>query len=786
MLVGLAFLAKMLQSFLVLPALVAVYALYAGVTWRRRLLHLLAAAAGLVVAAGWWIAIVMAWPAASRPYIGGSQHNSILELTLGYNGFGRLNGSETGSVGGGNTTGGQWGATGLFRMFGSEVGSQVGWLIPAALVLGVAGPVVRPRPRRSGRPRRADAVARLARSSPASPSASWPGSSTRTTPSPSPRRSAPWSGSAGSSSGGTATRSSPPGSWGPSPRSPPRLSYELLARDASWHPWLRYAVLVVGFVAAALIVGVHHLPRRIARRGRCRGAGRRTRRPRGVLRGDGGHPALRLDPERRPVVGRRVRTRRWRPGWLRWPAASAGPPGAATGRATGATTGGASTGGLLDGSTSSAALTTLLETDASSYTWVAAAIGSNSAAGYQLATQEPVMAIGGFNGSDPSPTLAQFQQWVSHGKIHYFIAQGGGFGAGGGGGPNAARRHVVADRIVGREHLHREDGRRRHRLRPDHRLTTIVPDVWWWRTRFPQPNVGDYPVRPDPGGGRRADSVTPMAAPSLPTHVDHLIVGSGFAGLCAAIKLAEDGETDYLVIEKGDDVGGTWRDNTYPGACCDIPSQLYSFSFARNPDWTSSYSPQPEIQAYLRRVAQEYGVTARTVFDTELEHAAWDDATQRWHIRTSSGEVTARTLVAGAGSLSEPRLPEIEGDRGASAGALFHSARWDHSVDLAGKRVAVIGTGASAIQIVPEVQQVAAHLDVYQRTAPWVIPRDDRTYPKAERAALRRIPRTRPALPGGHLLGARGLRPGVHLAAAPGRAGAEGRDRQHPPRHQGP
>src|SRR5207342_1762893 len=138
-LVGLAFLAKMLQSFLVIPALVAVYALYAGVTWRQKILHLLGAAAGMVVAAGWWIAIVSLWPAASRPYIGGSQHNSILELTLGYNGFGRLNGSETGSVGGGNTTGGQWGSTGLFRMFGSEVGTQVAWLIPAALILGVAG-----------------------------------------------------------------------------------------------------------------------------------------------------------------------------------------------------------------------------------------------------------------------------------------------------------------------------------------------------------------------------------------------------------------------------------------------------------------------------------------------------------------------------------------------------------------------------------------------------------------------------------------------------------------------
>jgi cation diffusion facilitator CzcD-associated flavoprotein CzcO len=226
---------------------------------------------------------------------------------------------------------------------------------------------------------------------------------------------------------------------------------------------------------------------------------------------------------------------------------------------------------------------------------------------------------------------------------------------------------------------------------------------------------------------------------TLPGHVDHLIVGSGFAGLCAAIKLAESGETDYAVIERGDDVGGTWRDNTYPGACCDIPSQLYAFSFARNPDWTSSYSPQPEIQAYLRRVARESGVLERTVFHTELEHAAWDDDAQVWRCRTTSGEVVAKTLVSGAGGLSEPRLPEIEGI-GSFAGKVFHSARWDHSVDLAGKRVAVIGTGASAIQIVPEVAKVAVHLDVYQRTAPWVVPRNDRRYSRLERLALRRLP----------------------------------------------
>ena len=225
----------------------------------------------------------------------------------------------------------------------------------------------------------------------------------------------------------------------------------------------------------------------------------------------------------------------------------------------------------------------------------------------------------------------------------------------------------------------------------------------------------------------------------LPQRVDHLIVGAGFAGICAAIKLAEDGESDLVVIERADDVGGTWRDNTYPGACCDIPSQLYSFSFARNPDWSSSYSPQPEIQAYLQRVASQYGVTDKIVFHTELERAAWDDGAQVWRCRTTSGEVVARTLITGTGSLSAPRLPDIEGID-TFAGALFHSACWDHSVDLAGKRVAVIGTGASAIQIVPEVRQVAAHLDVYQRTAPWVIPRNDRRYPKLERLALRHVP----------------------------------------------
>ncbi|GAA1920428.1 NAD(P)/FAD-dependent oxidoreductase [Nocardioides lentus] len=222
-------------------------------------------------------------------------------------------------------------------------------------------------------------------------------------------------------------------------------------------------------------------------------------------------------------------------------------------------------------------------------------------------------------------------------------------------------------------------------------------------------------------------------------HVDHLVVGAGFAGLAAAIKLDEGGEHDFLVIEKGGDVGGTWRDNTYPGAACDVPSQLYSYSFAPNPDWSMSFSPQPEIQAYIQRVARESGTLDRFRFGVELLEATWREAEQHWAVRTSDGDYTATTLVSGAGGLSEPQLPDIEGIE-EFAGATFHSARWDSGVDLTGKRVAVIGTGASAIQIVPELAKVAGHLDVYQRTAPWVIPRNDRTYTAVERFAFHHLP----------------------------------------------
>ena len=221
--------------------------------------------------------------------------------------------------------------------------------------------------------------------------------------------------------------------------------------------------------------------------------------------------------------------------------------------------------------------------------------------------------------------------------------------------------------------------------------------------------------------------------------VDHLVIGAGFAGLCMAIKLDEDGERDVVVLERASDVGGTWRDNTYPGAACDVPSQLYSFSFARNPEWSMSFSPQPEIQAYLQRVARDSGVLDRFRFDTTVHDARWDDERQRWVTTTSAGTYVSRTLISGAGSLVEPRLPDIDGID-SFHGQVFHSARWDHDTDLTGQRVAVIGTGASAIQIVPELGNVAGHLDVYQRTAPWVLPRHDRPYTGLERALFRRLP----------------------------------------------
>lgn len=221
--------------------------------------------------------------------------------------------------------------------------------------------------------------------------------------------------------------------------------------------------------------------------------------------------------------------------------------------------------------------------------------------------------------------------------------------------------------------------------------------------------------------------------------VDVLVVGAGFSGLGAAIRLSQEGFDDLVVLERGSDVGGTWRDNSYPGAACDVPSHLYSYSFAPNPDWSRAFSPQGEIYDYIRRVTHEAGVREKIRFGVEVTAVDFDDPRGRWTVRTSDGTYDARVVVLGVGALCEPKNPEIDGIED-FAGPVFHTARWNHSVKLADKRVAVIGTGASAIQVVPSIAPTVAHLDVYQRTAPWVLPRIDRTYPDLERKAYRRIP----------------------------------------------
>jgi cyclohexanone monooxygenase len=218
-----------------------------------------------------------------------------------------------------------------------------------------------------------------------------------------------------------------------------------------------------------------------------------------------------------------------------------------------------------------------------------------------------------------------------------------------------------------------------------------------------------------------------------------LIVGSGFAGLGAAIRLAKEGRDDYVVIERGSEVGGTWRDNTYPGAACDVPSHLYSYSFAPNPNWSRSFSPQPEIQQYLRDTAERYGVLDKHLFDTELLHAEWNAADERWDVHTTNGHFSAKVFVPAVGALCEPQLPDIKGIE-TFGGELFHTARWNHDASLDGKRVALIGTGASAIQVGPQLAKTVAHLDVYQRTAPWIMPRHDRAYSNLESLAYKHVP----------------------------------------------
>jgi cation diffusion facilitator CzcD-associated flavoprotein CzcO len=217
-----------------------------------------------------------------------------------------------------------------------------------------------------------------------------------------------------------------------------------------------------------------------------------------------------------------------------------------------------------------------------------------------------------------------------------------------------------------------------------------------------------------------------------------VVIGAGFGGIGAAVTLGRAGH-DVLVLERAGDLGGTWRDNTYPGCACDVPSHLYSFSFAPNPGWTRAYSSQPEILAYLHDVVRTFGVADRIRCGVEVTAARWDDVALRWRLSTSEGELSADVLVSATGPLSEPRIPELPG-LAAFEGEVWHSARWHDGIDLAGRRVAMIGSGASAVQIVPRLAGQAGQLIVFQRTAPWVMPRKDRDIPAERRRLFARYP----------------------------------------------
>lgn len=236
-----------------------------------------------------------------------------------------------------------------------------------------------------------------------------------------------------------------------------------------------------------------------------------------------------------------------------------------------------------------------------------------------------------------------------------------------------------------------------------------------------------------------------MAQQTVVPHIQVAIVGSGFSGLGAGIHLKREGIEDFLIFERAHDVGGTWRDNSYPGCACDVESQLYSFSFAPNPTWSHSFSGQAEIYAYLRKVAEEYGVRSHVRFNHDLLDARWSEDAQRWLIETSQGRFSANFLISGMGALADPKLPNIPGVA-SFKGKMFHSAQWDHDHDLHGKRVAVIGTGASAIQFVPAIQPKVASLKLFQRTPAWVLPRVDRTISKLEQKLYEKLPIAQKAL----------------------------------------
>ncbi len=232
----------------------------------------------------------------------------------------------------------------------------------------------------------------------------------------------------------------------------------------------------------------------------------------------------------------------------------------------------------------------------------------------------------------------------------------------------------------------------------------------------------------------------------MPGHSPYrvVVVGAGFGGIGMAMALRQAGIEDFLVVDKGSDLGGTWRDNTYPGAACDVPSNLYSFSF-RPGRWSRRFPPQQEILAYLRALSQEHGLGPHLRFGSGVTGAEFDERRAVWHLTLGNGDsLEATAVVSAVGQLGRPALPDIVG-RDDFAGPSWHSARWDHNADLTGRRVAVVGTGASAIQFVPEVAKTAAHVDVYQRSAPYVLPKADRPYRHTEQALFDRFPAVRKA-----------------------------------------
>jgi len=232
----------------------------------------------------------------------------------------------------------------------------------------------------------------------------------------------------------------------------------------------------------------------------------------------------------------------------------------------------------------------------------------------------------------------------------------------------------------------------------------------------------------------------------MPEHSSYrvVVVGAGFGGIGMALALERAGIRDFLVLDRGDDLGGTWRDNTYPGLACDVPAHLYSFSF-RSARWSRRFPPRQEILAYLHALSEERGLGRYLRFGSGVAAAEFDERRAVWNLTlTGGGTLEANAVVSAVGQLNRPRLPDIAG-RDDFAGPSWHSACWDHSVDLTGKRVAVVGTGASAIQFVPEVAKAAAHIDVYQRSAPYILPKIDRPYTQAEQVLYEKLPVVRKA-----------------------------------------